>query len=172
MPQYSAVLSGESFRRLAKQIADYREELEKRCRIFEEKVARLGYEVIQAELVTHDAGVGKTLESMEFITENDGDTYICKVRVTSDAILFLEFGSGIVGQAGSQHPLAGEMGYGPGTFPGKGHWDDPDGWFYYDSDKGGKRFHTFGQAASMPMYQGGQEMEREFKNIAKEVFQW
>ena len=172
MPKYSAVLSGKSFRELAKQIRDYRDDLEAKCKVFAEEVAQLGYDVIQMELEGH-SDTGETLGSMEFLREQEGDNYVVKVRVTSDAILFLEFGSGLVGQeAEDRHPYEAEHGYGPGTFPGEGHWDDPEGWFYYNSQKGGKRFHTYGQEPSMPMYKGGQEMRNEFKRIAKEVFKW
>lgn len=172
MPRYSAVLSGKSFRALAKQIADYRKDLEKKCKIFAEEVAQLGYDEIQWRLEEHN-DTGLTLGSMEFLTEQEGDNYVVKVRVTSDAILFLEFGSGLKGlNEGPGHPYAADHGMMPGTYPGEGHWDDPEGWFYYNSQKGGKRFHTYGQVASMPMYFGGKKMREEFRKVAKEVFRW
>ena len=46
------------------------------------------------------------------------------IHARGNAVLFIEFGSGA--SYGYGHPEP--EGYGPGTYPGKGHWDDPNGW--------------------------------------------
>ena len=83
------------------------------------------------------------------------------------AVLFLEFGAGVT--LGYGHPLAAEMGMGPGTYPnGKGHWDDPHGWWYVDD---GMKVHTYGNAPGMPMYNAAKDIRREILKVAREVFQ-
>lgn len=81
-------------------------------------------------------------------------------------VLFLEFGSGI--RYGDGHPLNGEFGYGPGTYPGQTHVPDPGYWWYTGSD--GKSHYSVGNAPSMVMYLTGMELRNEVERIAKEVF--
>lgn len=81
------------------------------------------------------------------------------------ALLFLEFGAGVT--YGYGHPLADELGFGPGTYPGKGHWDDPDGWWYFD----GLHFaHTYGNRPSQVMYAAAKRARLAVPSVAKEVF--
>lgn len=88
------------------------------------------------------------------------------VRAEGEAVLFIEFGSGIT--YGSGHPEAGKYGMGPGTYPSdKGHWDDPRGW-WVPKDKGGG--HTFGNPPAMPMYEAVKELEMALPGLIKEVF--
>ena len=85
------------------------------------------------------------------------------------AVAFIEFGSGALMGYGHPNPIAGERKVGPGTWStdpdvGKGHWDDPDGWYY----KHGKKSH--GNPPAMAMYDAVQVMTAEITEIAKEVF--
>lgn len=97
------------------------------------------------------------------------------VRANGESVLFIEFGSGV--KYGSGHPEPGE--YGPGTFPGKGHWDDPRGWWYETDDVGNGRrnpktgkiyAHSYGNPPAMAMYHAVREIEAEFQNMVREVF--
>lgn len=89
-----------------------------------------------------------------------------RVKANGESVLFIEFGSGIT--YGSGHPEAQEFGMGPGTYPdGKGHWDDPNGW-YLPKDKGGG--HTYGNPPAMPMYEARKAIEQELPRIVREVF--
>lgn len=89
-----------------------------------------------------------------------------KVKADGESVLFIEFGSGVT--YGYGHPEAGEFGMGPGTYPdGKGHWDDPKGWYLPKSAGGG---HTFGNPPAMPMYEARKAIEQELPRIVKEVF--
>ena len=85
------------------------------------------------------------------------------IVASGEAVLFLEFGSGVT--YGYGHPAP--MNYGPGTYPGNGHWDDPRGW-WLPKDKGG--LHTYGNPPSATMYQTGKELQQEILRIAREVF--
>lgn len=93
--------------------------------------------------------------------EQIGDGYA--IRASGEAVLFIEFGSGVTYGYGHPKPMQ----YGPGTYPGNGHWDDPNGW-YLPKDKGGG--HTYGNPPAAAMYNAGKSMEQEVLRIAREVF--
>jgi hypothetical protein len=82
------------------------------------------------------------------------------IHATGNAVLFIEFGSGA--SYGYGHPEP--EGYGPGTYPGKGHWDDPDGWWYGDHE------HSYGNPPAAAMYHAKQDVLQEVQRIADEVF--
>ena len=88
------------------------------------------------------------------------------IKAEGQSVLFLEFGSGI--RYGSGHPENAEYGMGPGTYPdGKGHWDDPKGWWVPKNKGGG---HTYGNPPAMAMYEARKSIEQELVRIVKEVF--
>ena len=82
------------------------------------------------------------------------------LHATGNAVLFIEFGSGA--SYGYGHPEP--EGYGPGTYPGKGHWDDPNGWWYGDHE------HSYGNPPAAAMYHAKQDVLQEVQRIADEVF--
>lgn len=91
--------------------------------------------------------------------ENRGNnTYA--VVASGTTVLFVEFGSGLIGYG---HPEP--SGYGPGTYPGKGHWDDPNGWWY------GHGQHSHGNPPNMPMYNAVKDLELELESVVREVFE-
>lgn len=91
------------------------------------------------------------------------------VVASGKSILFIEFGTGLVGY-GEEPKYAQRFGYGPGTFSddpakgGKGHWDDPKGWYYKHGVK------THGNPPAMAMYDAAKKMRDEIRQIAREVF--
>lgn len=100
-----------------------------------------------------------------------------KVTANGESVLFVEFGAGI--RHGYGHPEPGE--YGPGTYPGKGHWNDPRGWWYETDDpsaatktskRSGKSWvHTYGNAPAAPMYNAVKTLKEELQDIVREVFE-
>lgn len=93
----------------------------------------------------------------------DNTGSVAVIYAEGQDVAFIEFGAGAT--YGYGHPQAGEFGVGPGTYPdGKGHWDDPNGWYYAH----GK--HTFGNPPAMSMYTAVQTMAEQLTAIAKEVF--
>ena len=133
----------------------------------------------EAELITKLAEHGKNVASVKFAAATYDGTNDVSVRVDSTgsvaviyasgtAVAFIEFGSGAA--MGYGHPMAGEHGLGPGTWStdeslgGKGHWDDPNGWYY----KHGEKSH--GNPPAMAMYDAVQAMTAEITTIAKGVF--
>ena len=172
-------LSARSFYNAAKEIRAYADELDRKCHLFVSKMAEIGYEEIVSVLAAH-VYTGETLGSVTILEDGSEGSgrYKARVIVSSDAILFLEFGSGTVGLDGPQNPMAGELSvpYGPGTYPSEAepqspyyaNWENPEGWVYYDAY--GKKKRTKGMEASMPMYRGGQEMERQLERVAERIF--
>ena len=121
--------------------------------------------------------IGESIASIEFNQAVYNGTNQVSVRVEDDgrkatifadgsAVLFIEFGSGA--KYGGGHPDAGKFGYGPGTYSegpnGKGHWDDPNGWYY----EHGKR--SFGNPPAMAMVHARDAMLEQLTAIAREVF--
>lgn len=88
------------------------------------------------------------------------------IVASGETMLILEFGAGVTYSA-QQHPLAGEMGYGPGTYPGQVHAMDKRGWYL---PKSAGRGHTFGNAPSMAMYNTGKSLREVIQQAAREVF--
>lgn len=85
------------------------------------------------------------------------------IKASGNATLFIEFGSGTVGFG---HP--DPKGYGPGTWSdgpsGKGHWQDPNGWYYAHGMK------SHGNPPAAAMYHAEQEVKDAVQRIADEVF--
>lgn len=91
------------------------------------------------------------------------------VVASGKSILFIEFGTGLVGYG--EHPeYAEQFGYGPGTWSddpakgGKRHWDDPNGWYFKHGVK------THGNPPAMAMYEAAKTMRNNIRQIAREVF--
>ena len=127
----------------------------------------------EAELRSRLAALGATVASIEFaraiyngnkdITVRVDDTgSVAVIYAEGESVAFVEFGAGI--KYGYGHPQAGEFGVGPGTYPGKGHWDSETGWWY------GHGQHSYGNPPAMAMYDAVQRMTEELTKIAREVF--
>ena len=131
----------------------------------------------ESELRLRLASVGATVASIQFSRAIYNGTNDVSVRVDNtgsvaviyaegESVAFIEFGSG--DKYGHGHPNAGEFGFGPGTYSdgpdGKGHWDNPKGWWY------GHGQHSYGNPPAMAMWQAVQAMTEQITTIAKEVF--
>lgn len=88
---------------------------------------------------------------------------VAVIYAEGESVAFIEFGTGA--RYGYGHPMAGEFGTGPGTWPeGKGHWDDPKGWWFGNSQ------HTYGNPPAMAMAAARDAIVENVTRIAKEVF--
>lgn len=103
------------------------------------------------------------VEDHEIVVEATEDGY--KVSALGETVLFVEFGTGLIGYG---HPEP--QGMEPGTFPGKGHWDDQNGWWLPRDKNGGHSQHTYGNPPNMPMYNTVKELELELERVVREVF--
>lgn len=131
----------------------------------------------EAELRSRLAMLGATVASIRFSRAIVGGSDNITVRVDDtgntaiiyaegESVAFIEFGTGA--KYGYGHPDAGKFGFGPGTWSlsdqGKGHWDDPKGWWY------GSGKHTYGNPPAMAMYDAVKEIAENVTQIAREVF--
>lgn len=130
-------------------------------------------EAKETELRMRLAQLGATVASIQFsraiyngskdvTVRVDATGSVAVIYAEGESVAFIEFGSGI--KYGYGHPQAGEHGVGPGTYPGKGHWDNPKGWWY------GHGKHSYGNPPAMAMYDAVQTMTEELTKIAREVF--
>ena len=148
-----------------RQLEQYRNTLEDKKRLFMEELAQIGIDVanISYNTMLFDGDRDVTVEGPEWIDDN---TLVIKSSGTD--VLFMEFGTGAM--FGEGHPQAEEFGYGPGTWSdnealgGKGHWDDPNGWYYEHGKK------SWGNPPHMGMYDAGQKMRESIVEKAREVF--
>ena len=131
------------------------EALVKRLAAYGLTQARIGY----------NAAVYDEDKDVEVSVESRGENTYAIVASGHD-VLFLEFGAGV--RYGGGHPLNGELGMGPGTYPGQTHVPEPGYWWYTGED--GESHYSVGNAPSMVMYLTGIELEREILRIAREVF--
>ena len=154
-------LSESGIQKIQDELTVYRKWQEEKARELAERLAALGATVAS---IRFSRAVYTGKKDVEVTVEALPNGY--KVKADGESVLFIEFGSGVT--YGYGHPEAGEFGMGPGTYPdGKGHWDDPKGWYLPKSAGGG---HTFGNPPAMPMYEARKAIEQELPRIVKEVF--
>ena len=154
-------LSESGIQKIQDELMVYRKWQEEKARELAERLAALGTTVAS---IRFSRAVYTGKKDVEVTVEGLPNGY--KVKADGESVLFIEFGSGVT--YGYGHPEAGEFGMGPGTYPdGKGHWDDPKGWYLPKSAGGG---HTFGNPPAMPMYEARKAIEQELPRIVKEVF--
>lgn len=152
-------------------IQRYKQWLKDKTEQLADRLAHLGYDFSFTVLSGHVYS-GATLSSLT-VEKTGYAQYV--VKVESEAILFLEFGSGLRGYG---HPEP--QGYGPGTYPGQTHAFDPNGWWFETDDpalavrkdeKTGKMYgHSYGNPPYMPMYGAVKDLENRFDQIVQEVF--
>lgn len=154
-------LSESGIQKIQDELVVYRKWQEEKARELAERLASLGATVAS---IRFSRAVYTGQKDVDVSVEELPNGY--KVKADGESVLFIEFGSGVT--YGYGHPEAGEFGMGPGTYPdGKGHWDDPKGWYLPKSAGGG---HTFGNPPAMPMYEARKAIEQELPRIVKEVF--
>lgn len=154
-------LSESGIQKIQDELTVYRKWQEEKARELAERLAALGATVAS---IRFSRAVYTGKKDVEVTVEALPNGY--KVKADGESVLFIELGSGVT--YGYGHPEAGEFGMGPGTYPdGKGHWDDPKGWYLPKSAGGG---HTFGNPPAMPMYEARKAIEQELPRIVKEVF--
>lgn len=136
------------------------------------KLAEKGYEVAQMSFFTAQYD-GTNDVSVEVEIIGNGEA---AVVATGQAVLFIEFGTGVTypdnhPEAAANGMIRGTYGWGQGSLP---HW-------YYNGDPGtngevvatttyGTRVKTSGNPASMSMYNAAKQLREDLPKIVKEVF--
>lgn len=163
-------LDPKSIENAIKELEAYKKEVEQKARLLVQRLTDYGADIARIKIV--DMGA---VYSGELLSGVDG--YFSPllnagvVRVTSDHVAFVEFGTGVVGQqsphTNGEYLSKAAWGYATGQkiFTTK---DGKTGWIY-PTDDGGFRF-TEGMKSRPFMYQTALELQREFPRMAKEVF--
>ena len=144
-----------SVSRATRSLEEYAADLIEKANTVCERLATIG--AVRASLDFSRAIYNGT-NDVEVTVEPIDNGYAIHAR--GNAVLFIEFGSGAAYGYGHPEP----EGYGPGTYPGKGHWDDPNGWWY------GNHEHSYGNPPAQAMYNAKREIQAEVQRIADEVF--
>lgn len=157
----SCTLSDNSLNKAIAELEAYRQSVEAKMLELCRKLADMGAVEIS---LGYARAIYDGAKDIIVNVEPEGNGYV--ILASGEALLFCEFGAGVT--YGYGHPLAGELGMGPGTYPSdKGHWDDPNGWYIPKENGGG---HTYGNPPNPVMYQTARDLERAIKQVAQEVF--
>ena len=149
-----------------KWVQNYQKNFRRKVQILIDRLAKEGLQVVQSTMESiPDEEKGSYYT--EIVNNSKGEIIGAAIRLTGDKVLFIEFSAGITYGTDS-YPLPSGDKYGMGTYPGKGHWDSPYGWWYVDEQ--GNKHHSYGNRAYMPMYHAEQAIIMQIREIAKEVF--
>lgn len=159
-------LSQKSIQNAINEVRKYQRELQRKNQIFIDRLSKIGLDVVQSTMESIPAEE-KGSYYTEVVNNSHGDIIGVAIRLSGDKILFLEFSAGIAYGTDSYPTPAGDE-YGMGTYPGKGHWDSPYGWWYVDEN--GQKHHSYGNRAYMPMYRAEQAIVLAVRQVAREVF--
>ena len=155
-----------------KKLNQYEKKLKRRCTTLARRLCEMGAQKVVIDYSTAQYSGDKNIEVSVRKRKNG-----YAIVASGGAVLFVEFGAGIK-YAGDVHPQAGDFHYGAGTYPGKGHWSDPQGWWYpaqagegVTTTKAGTQYaHTYGNPPSMTMYNADQYLIKRVEAVAREVF--
>lgn len=143
-----------SVQHAAEQLQAYADDLQNRANEICRRLADLGAERASVGFSEADYdGTNDVRVSVEPIENGYA------VHASGNAVLFIEFGAGVTRGYGHPRP----EGYGPGTYPGKGHWNDPKGWYYAHGQK------SWGNPPAAAMYYAEQEVAEAVQRVAEEV---
>lgn len=155
------VLDPRSVDRAVAQLEEYSRSLDDKAKQLCERLAQMG--AMYAEWNFTGVMYAGDIDYRITVDPGEGNSYL--VKVGGETVLFMEFGAGI--HYGGGHPLEGEFGMGPGTYPGQKHALDPNGWWF---NQDGMKIHTLGNPAGMPVYNAAKDLRKEILEVAREVF--
>ena len=154
-------LSQENLDKAIREVRAYQKSVEQKERELRLRLASLGATVASIQF---SRAIYNGINDVSVRVDDTGSVAV--IYAEGQSVAFIEFGSGI--KHGYGHPQADEFGFGPGTWSegdeGKGHWDNPNGWYY------GHNQHTQGNPPAMAMYNAVQAMTEQLTQIAREVF--
>ena len=159
-----------SVKKAIKDLKKYKKKLEKNTGLLVQKLTDMGAKLVRVKIVS--MGAYYSGELLSGVTGYYSPTLNAGfVKVASDHVAFVEFGTGIVGQnsphKNGEYLAKAAWSYASGTkiFTTK---SGKVGWIY-PTDNGEFRF-TEGMKSRPFMYETVLELERKFPKIAKEVF--
>lgn len=149
------------------QIDDYRKGLDTKINRLLERLSVLG--AYRARIEFSNAMYAGT-NDVEISVEPTNTGY--KVVAAGQAVLFIEFGTGVINP---EHPQSSEFGFTHGTY-GLGKGANEKGWVYVgEQGNAGKPirngvYRTYGNPPAKAMYNAAKDMKSEIYTIAREVF--
>ena len=153
-----------------KELQQYKKDIATKTRLLVQRLTDYGAEVARVKIVGMGAyATGELLSGVEGYYSPSLNAGF--VRVTSDHVAFVEFGTGVVGQSNphsnGEYLSMASWQYASGSkiFTTK---DGRVGWIY-PTDDGGFRF-TEGMESRPFMYETALELHRKCEQMAKEVF--
>lgn len=167
-----ADLSISGIRQLQKDIEKYQNSIEHKAKLLAENLADMGVEIARVKISSLDAiFTGELKQSVHTEYKNNirGGAIFCVVA-DSDHAVFVEFGTGVVGQ---KNPY-------PYPFPKGVSWeyasgktirqlsDGRYGWFYKGDN--GQWYFTEGMESRPFMYETSLELEKKVVSVTKRVF--
>lgn len=178
MPKYEVnIFDTKQLDQLAKSIEEYKDSLNRKCRIFTKRLAELGIPIIERQMSKANFNVdengvysGANTTHNTYIKLNSFQDYSeATIVLEGKEVLFIEFGSGIyyngsVGQSPNEYGK--KLGYVIGSY-GKGNGKRKIWGYYADT---GELILTHGVEATMPMFNAYKEILGKVYEIAKEVF--
>ena len=157
----SVELSNKSIDKAIADLRKYKTWVAEKEQELRSRLAEIGKEVAEMRF---SAAIYDGTNDVQVEVSDDGNTAVITASGTS--VVFIEFGSGVT--YGYGHPLASKNNFEPGSWSegekGKGHWDNPDGWYYKHGEK------SLGNPPSMAMYNAVQRLSEQLTQIAREVF--
>lgn len=158
----SVDLSSQGITQAIKELNDWRDWLLQKTDELLKELAEEGVEIASA----HFANAVYDGYSDVTVHWEDRDDHTVAVVGFGKTVLMLEFGSGV--KFPDNHPEAGPANTLHGSWSeseyGKGHWDNPKGWFYAH----GRR--SYGNPANKCMYRTKSDLKNQFEQIARRVF--
>ncbi len=149
------------------QVKDYRKGLNAKVNRFLERLSTLGAYRARVEFT---GAMYAGTNDVEVSVEAEGAGY--KVVAAGQAVLFIEFGTGVLNP---EHPQSSEFGFAHGTY-GEGKGANEKGWVYVGEQGNAGRplrdgvYRTYGNPPAKAMYYAAKDMKSEIYAIAKEVF--
>lgn len=167
-----ADLSISGIRQLQKDIEKYQNSIEYKAKLLAENLADMGVEIARVKISSLDAiFTGELIQSVhtEYKSSIRGGAIFCVVA-DSDHAVFVEFGTGVVGQKSPYpYPLPDGMTweYASGKTI-RQLADGRYGWFYKGDN--GQWYFTEGMESRPFMYETSLELEKKVVSVAKRVF--
>ena len=152
---------GKSISAGIKELSKYKKWVLEKEKLLRKRLADIGSDVARIEFKN---AIYNGTNDVSVRVEDNGKR--ATIYAEGESVLFIEFGSG--SKNGYGHPEAKKHGYGPGTYSdgpnGKGHWSDPNGWYY----EHGKKSH--GNPPAMAMVHARDRIVEQLTQVAREVF--
>ena len=151
-------------------IEEYKYELQLKINDFVYKLINEGVQVASIRVAGTEGD--SDLPEVSYQIDTQGNIVKARIMLVGKDALFVEFGAGIAYNTGVQHPYAGELGYGPGTYPSEhppNRAINPGRWVYGHDDDG-EPIWSIGTQATMPLYGALESIRNNAIKKAVEIF--